>query len=77
MSQVSILYFYALRKNCPYSEFFWSIFSRISTEYGDLPSKSSNSVQMPENTEQNNFFVLVHIMLQCYVVLFSVLCLKN
>ena len=68
MSQVSILYFYALRKNCPYSEFFWSIFSRISTEYGHLPSKSSNSVQMPENTEQNNFFVLVHIMLQCYVV---------
>ena len=55
MSQVSILYLHALRKNCPYSEFFWSIFSRIPTEYGDLPSKSSNSVQMPENTEENNF----------------------
>ena len=55
MSQVSILYLHALRKNCQYSEFFWSIFSRIPTEYGDLPSKSSNSVQMPENTEENNF----------------------
>ena len=23
-----------LREKCPYSEFFWSVFSRICTEYG-------------------------------------------
>ena len=27
-----------LSENCPYSEFFWSVFSRIRTEYGDLSS---------------------------------------
>ena len=26
-----------LCKNCPHSEFFWSAFSRIQTEYGDTP----------------------------------------
>ena len=25
----------SLRKKCPYLEFFWSIFSRIRTEYGE------------------------------------------
>ena len=24
-----------LRKKCPYSEFFWSVFSHIQTEYGE------------------------------------------
>ena len=28
-----------LREKCPYSEFFWSIFSRIWTEYGEKISK--------------------------------------
>ena len=27
---------HSLRKNCPYSEIFWSVFSRIRPEYGDL-----------------------------------------
>ena len=27
-----------LSENCPYLEFFWSVFSRIRTEYGDLSS---------------------------------------
>ena len=35
----------ALRKKYPYSELFWSAFSRIRTEY---------SVEMRENTDQNN-----------------------
>ena len=34
-----------LREKCPYSELFWSIFSRTRTEY---------SVWMRENTDQNN-----------------------
>ena len=36
---------YALRKNCPYSELLWSVFSRIRTAY---------SVRMRENADQNN-----------------------
>ena len=41
-------------KSCPYSEFFWSVFSGIWTEYGDLRSKSPYSVQMRENADQKN-----------------------
>ena len=44
----------ALREKCPYSEFFWSVFSRIWTEYGDLFRKSLYSVRMPEKTDQKN-----------------------
>ena len=29
----------SLRKKCPYSEFFWSIFSRIRTKYGEKRGK--------------------------------------
>ena len=36
----------------PYLEFFWSVFSRIRTEYGDLLCKSEYSVQGRENTDQ-------------------------
>ena len=38
-----------------YSEFFWSVFSRIRAEWGDLQSKSPYSVRMRENTDQKNF----------------------
>ena len=41
----------SLCEKCPYSEFFWSVFSRIRTEYGE---KRSISVQMRENTNQKN-----------------------
>ena len=44
-----------LREKCPYSEFFWSVFSRIRTECGDLRSKSPYSIRMWENTDQKNF----------------------
>ena len=30
-----------LRKKCPYSELFWSAFSRIQTEYGEVLSIES------------------------------------
>ena len=45
---------YPLSKKCPYSELFWSAFSRIWTEYGDIRSISLYSVQMGENADQNN-----------------------
>ena len=38
----------------PYSEFFWSVFSRIRTECGEIRSISSYSVRMRENTDQKN-----------------------
>ena len=43
-----------LRKWCPYSELFWSVFSRIRTEYGEIRTISPYSVQMWGNTDQNN-----------------------
>ena len=44
----------SLRKKCPYSELFWSGFSRIRTEYEEIRNLSLYSVQMRENAEQNN-----------------------
>ena len=44
-----------LREKCPYSELFWSTFSSIRTEYGEIRSISPYSVRMQENTDQNNF----------------------
>ena len=56
-----------LREKCPYSEFFWSLFSSIWTEYGDtgphFPAFGLNMeilrispylVRMRENTDQKS-----------------------
>ena len=43
-----------LHEKCPYSELFWSEFSRIRTEYEEILCISQYSVQMRENTDQNN-----------------------
>ena len=42
------------RNKSSYSELFWSIFSRIWTEYGEKLYISPYSVQMWENTDQHN-----------------------
>ena len=39
---------------CPFLKLFWSVFSHIRTEYGEIWSTSSYSVRMLENTDQNN-----------------------
>ena len=44
---------YTLHKSDPYSELFWSLFSHIRTEYGDIRSIFPYSVRMRENTDQN------------------------
>ena len=44
----------SLRKKCRYSELFWSAFSRIRTEYGEILRISPYSVLMLENANQNN-----------------------
>ena len=38
----------------PYSELFWSVFSRIRTEYGEILRICPYSVRMRENTDQKN-----------------------
>ena len=43
-----------LRKKRPCLELFWSVFSRIRTEYGEILRISPYSVRMRENTDQNN-----------------------
>ena len=53
-TKVSKHYTIALREKCPYSELFWSVFSRILTEYGEIQSISPDLVQMRENMRQNN-----------------------
>ena len=44
----------SLRKKCPYSKLFWSVFTRIWTEYGEILFISPYSVRMRESTDQNN-----------------------
>ena len=44
----------SLREKCPYSELFWSVFSRTRTEYGEILRISLYSVRMREDTDQNN-----------------------
>ena len=49
-----IFRYFTLRKKCSYPELFWSAFSCIRTEYGEIRSISPYSVQMQENADQNN-----------------------
>ena len=46
INKLSVFLFSTLREKCPYSELFWSVFSRIRTEYGEI-------LRMRENTDQN------------------------
>ena len=46
--------FFIKREKCLYSEFFWSVFSRIQTEYGEVLRICPYSVRMQENTDQKN-----------------------
>ena len=51
-------------EKCPYSELCWSVFSHISTGYGDLLYKSPYSVQMSKKADQKisedrHFFLAV------------------
>ena len=44
----------SLSEKCPYSKFFWSVFSRIPTEYGKILRISPYSVRVLESTDQKN-----------------------
>ena len=43
-----------VHENCPYLEFFWSVFSRIWTEYWEILRISPYSVRVRENASQKN-----------------------
>ena len=43
----------ALSEKSPYSELFWSAFSRLQTEYSEILRISPYSVQMRENADKN------------------------
>ena len=51
---ILILLCQTLCGKCPYSEFFWSVSSRIRTEYEEMFRISLYSVRLPENTGQKN-----------------------
>ena len=51
-------------KSVQIRSFFWSAFSRIWTEYGDLRSKSPYSVQIRENKDQKKLRIWT-IFVQC------------
>ena len=44
----------SLREKCPYLELFWSRFSRIWTEHGEILRIALYSVRMRENGDQKN-----------------------
>ena len=47
----SVLFNFALHKKRPYSALFWSLFSRIRTEYAEIRSISPCLVRMRENMD--------------------------
>ena len=56
--EIILCVLFSLRENCPYSEFFCSVFSRIPSEYGEMrnffPYISPYTVRMRENTDEKN-----------------------
>ena len=58
---VLVFYFFsickhALREKCPCSELFWSVYSRIRTEYGKIPVFSPTAGNTDQkNSEYGNF----------------------
>ena len=57
-----------LRKKCPYLEFFWSVFSRIRTEYGKVLRISLHSVRIREYTDQKNSEFIRYYLLLLFII---------
>ena len=62
--QLVSLWEWSLQKHCvkcvQIGSFFWSVFSRIRTEYGEIRSISPYSVRMRENTDQKKLPICTH-----------------
>ena len=71
--------YYSLRKKCLYSEFFWSVFSRIRTEHGEIRSISPYSVQMREKyrPEKLRIQTLFYAVILFLLFIFSLFCLAD
>ena len=55
-----------LREKCPYSEFFWSVFSRIWTDYGEIlrisrSQSECEKIRTRKNPNADNFHPVVII----------------
>ena len=59
-----------LRKECPYSEFFWSVFSWVWTEYGDFRIQSKSRKIRTRKTPNTDTFdaVIVEMNDDAYIV---------
>ena len=75
---------FILREKSSYLEIFWSVFSGIWTEYGELFCKSPDSVRIRENKDQKNskyehflrsviYTITIHFLCFLYSVITSVL----
>ena len=60
----------SLRKKCPYSELFLSVFSRFRTEYGEILCISPYSIQMRQKADQNNYEYWHFLGNVCEVIVF-------
>ena len=49
-------------KSVQIRSFYWSVFSRIRTEYGEIPRISPNSVQMQENKDHKKLCIWTILM---------------
>ena len=58
---LDLLSWLTLSKECPYSEFFRSVFFRIRTEYGEILFISMYSVQMWESADQKNYIYTLYM----------------
>ena len=65
LEKVYLLIFIALREKCANAEFFLVVFSRVRTEYGEIRSISTYSVQMRENTDQKKLCIWT-LFTQCW-----------
>ena len=54
---LAFIVYQTLREKCPHTEFFWSVFSCIRTEYRDLYRKSPHLVRIQENTDQKKLLI--------------------
>ena len=78
----NILYIHTLREKCPYSALFWSAFSRIWTECGEILHIPLYSVQMRENADQNNpntdtFYAMIRLYMYMYLCIYMYIYASN
>ena len=59
---------FSLLKNCPYSELFWSAFSRTRTEYGEVRCISPYSVRMLGNEIRTRITPIRTLFTKCFLL---------